>query len=247
MQYISDLGYNVIAFDFPGYGKSTGKPTIEENSNFADIFYESMKQKLAFEEKDLVVWGYSIGTALAIEFAKDKEFDVLLLMSPFASRYDMSAKAFNFPVQKLFFLPNTYISEETIKLITEPTFIIHGNNDIVVPFEQGKRVFNNSNSEKKYFLEIDDFGHSLIPERYGQVLERFIIDFIETKDLEQKIFFIDRQKATEILKDYEKKLKQKKLLESLDLKSDTSIHKFVSPNISFQEKSYVPNNMRALS
>jgi alpha-beta hydrolase superfamily lysophospholipase len=84
----------------------------------------------------LVVWGYSVGTALAVEFAKDKDFDALILFSPLASRYDMSQKVFGFPVQKLFFLPNTYVSKKTIQSISEPTLIIHGNDDTVVPFWQ---------------------------------------------------------------------------------------------------------------
>jgi len=63
-------------------------------------------------------------------------------------------------------LENSYISKDRIQDITEPTLIIHGNNDKVVPFEQGKLVYENSPAEKKFFIEIDNFGHSLIPERY---------------------------------------------------------------------------------
>ena len=243
MQYISDLGYNVIAFDFPWYGKSTWEPSFEENSDFAEVFYNAMKEKLWFEDKDLIVWGYSVGTALAVEFAKDKDFDALILMSPFASRYDMSAKIFNFPIQKLFFLPNSYVSEMTIQQIKEPTFIIHGNNDIVVPFEQGRRVYENSLAVKKYFLEIDGFGHSLIPERYGLVLQWFIKDFIETKQLSQQEFFLDRVLATDILRKYEQELH----IQQLDLDTDSSFQKYIDPERAFSDKWYIPADMRSLS
>lgn len=164
-------------------------------------------------------------------------------MSPFASRYEMSAKVFDFPIQKLFFLPNTYVSEKSILQIEEPTFIIHGNDDKVVPFEQGRKVYENSRAEKKYFLEIDAFGHSLIPERYGGALEWYIKDFIETKNLPQKEFFIDRQRATEILKENQ----ERRFQESLDFSSDTSMQKYIDPLVGFSELQYTPDDMRSLS
>ena len=69
-------------------------------------------------------------------FAKDRDFDKLVLFSPFASRYDMARKAFGFAPQKLVLHGNSYNSAENIKNIDEATLIIHGNTDIVVPFEQ---------------------------------------------------------------------------------------------------------------
>lgn len=242
MRYIADLGYNLISYDFPGYGKSTGKPTQIEILDFSNTFYDAMKQKLAFEDSDVIVWGYSVGTATAIDFAQDKDFDKLVLFAPLASRYDMSAKAFGFPLQKIFLLPNSFISKETIKKISEPTLVVHGNTDIVVPFEQGKLVFENSPAEKKYFLEIDDLGHSLITERYGDVLSGYLKNFLEHGSLEEKKTFLDRKLATQLLK----KFQEEKYIMWLDLLTDDSITKYVDPDVSFETLSYVPENMKSL-
>jgi predicted esterase len=88
------------------------------------------------KNEDLIVWGYSIGTAVAIDFAKDIVFDKLVLFAPLASRYDMSAKFFGFPIQKMVLRENSFISKQTIKHIPNPTLIVHGNKDVVVPFAQ---------------------------------------------------------------------------------------------------------------
>jgi len=124
---------------------------------FAEDFYNHMREKLRFEEKNMIIWGYSVGTAVAVEFAKDKDFSDLILFAPLASRYDMGQKMLGFPLQKLFFLPNSFVSKDTIQNISEPTLIIHGNNDTVVPFWQGELVFENAAAEKKKFIEIDGF------------------------------------------------------------------------------------------
>jgi len=243
IEYISDLWYSVIALEFPGYGKSSGEPTFEENSDFSEIFYREMQKILWFEEKDMVVWGYSVGTALAVEFAKDKDFDALILFSPLASRYDMSQKVFGFPVQKLFFLPNSYVSKETIQSISEATLIIHGNDDTVVPFWQGKLVFESSAAKEKYFIEIDGFGHSLIPERYGEALHSYIENFLQSKTLEKQENFLDRELATQLLEKY----KNTQYIKNLDFISDDSLTKYVDPKIPFTDASYVPWDMRSLS
>ncbi len=242
MRYIADLWYNLMTYDFPGYGKSEWEPTQLESSNFSLEFFKFMQKEKSIKNKDLIIWGYSIGTAVAIDFAKDVEFDKLVLFSPIASRYDMSEKFFWFPLQKLFFRKNSYVSKEVIKNISNPTLIIHGNKDIIVPFSQGKQVFNNSGSREKYFLEIDDFGHSLIIERYGDVLRQYILDFLQGNWLNEKQIFLDKSLASKLLKRY----KEQNFLKGLDLKSDNSLTKYVDPDNPFIKKWYIPEDMRSL-
>lgn len=242
MRYIADLWYNLMSYDYPWYGESTGMPYKEVVSEFSENFYSAIKREKWLQDDDMIIWWYSIGTAVAVDFAKGKDFDALVLFSPLASRYDMSEKAFGFPLQKLVFLENSYVSYETIQDISEPTLVIHGNDDIVVPFSQWKKVFEASASERKTFIELDDFGHSLITERYGEVLEWYIQSFLKSEYLEEYIF-LDRQTATDILDQYN----LKKYVANLDYETDDSYWKYVDPNISFNEKWYIPEDMRRLS
>ena len=244
IQFISDLWYSVIAVEYPGYGDSTWIPYIDQNREASQVFYNKMQEILGFSDDDLIIWWYSIGTALAIDFANDREFDSLILFSPLSSRYDMARKTFWFPLQKLFFLKDSYVSKEVIKYISEPTLIIHGNTDKVVPFQQGELVYKNSGAKSKKFIEIDGFGHSLIPERYGDVLSWYIKDFLwkEEQPENNSEIFLDKDLAVEILKKYQQQLK----IESLDLVTDESYTKYVDPSISFTKPGYIPEDMRRL-
>lgn len=244
IQFISDLWYSVMAHEYPWYWEATWMPYLQENRVFSKTFYDNMKQILEFQDSDVIIWWYSVWTALAVDFATQRDFDSLILFSPLTSRYDMGAKLLWFPLQKLFFLDNSYITSEVIKTIEEPTLIVHGNRDKVVPFEQGKIIFNNSAAEKKKFIEIDWFGHSLIPERYGQVLSEYIINFLEdwdTLDQNDEVF-LNQDLAMSLLEKYQKELR----IKNLDFISDDSYTKYVDPNISFTEKWYIPNDMRKL-
>lgn len=239
MRYIADLGYNVMSYDFPWYGKSEGESTQQEIYNFSHDFYTYMQSEKWFTDSDVIVWGYSVGSAIAIDFVWDRQFDSLVLFAPFASLYDMSRKVFGIALQRLFFLPNTFVSVDTISSIRIPTLVIHGNVDIVVPFEQGKRVFQKSGATKKAFLEIDNFGHSLITERYGDVLAPYIQQFLAEKTLEEEYVFLDRSTAREILE-------HAQYIKNVDLFSDTALEKFVSPDVPFEELSYVPPDLEYL-
>ncbi len=242
MRYIVDLGYNLISYDFPGYGKSTGDPTQLEVLNFSHEFLKAMKSENNIQNEDLIIWGYSIGTAVAIDLAKDIEFDKLVLFAPLASRYDMSQKIFGFPIQKLFFRKNSYISKETIKHIPNPTLIVHGNKDIVVPFQQWKTVFENSLAEEKYFIEIDGFWHSLITERYGEVLADSLKSFLWNQKLESTETFLSKEIASKLLS----KFQANSYLRMLNLSQDDSYTKYVDPKISFTELWYIPEDLRSL-
>jgi LAS superfamily LD-carboxypeptidase LdcB/pimeloyl-ACP methyl ester carboxylesterase len=242
MRYITDLWYNLISYDFPGYGKSTGEPTQSEVLHFSHEFYKAMQIEKNIKNEDLIVWGYSIGTAVAIDFAKDIVFDKLVLFAPLASRYDMSAKLFGFPIQKMVLRENSFISKQTIKHIPNPTLIVHGNKDVVVPFAQWKQVFKNSPAEEKYFIEIDNFGHSLITERYGVVLSGYLQDFLWWQKLPEIETFLDKETASKLLWKFQKA----SYFKNLDLDSDSSLTKYVDPEISFSEKSYIPESMLAL-
>ena len=200
MRYIASLGYNLMSYDFPGYGKSEWTPYKENVSRFSKEFYDHIKREKKLNDEDVIIWGYSIWTAVAVDFAQYKPFHSLVLFSPLASRYDMSEKLLWFPIQKIVWHKNSYISKELVASITMPTLIIHGNTDKVVPFSQGKQVYENSAWTPKQFIEIDRFGHSLIIERYWDVLQDSITGFLNQEPNQEEYIFLDRKKAEEILR-----------------------------------------------
>jgi pimeloyl-ACP methyl ester carboxylesterase len=83
-----------MAYDYPGYGKSTGMPYKKNVEKASQIFYEDIKTKKNLIDEEIIIWGYSVGTAVATDFASRNNFEKIILISPLATRYDMSKKYF---------------------------------------------------------------------------------------------------------------------------------------------------------
>ena len=243
IQYLSDLGYNVMSYDYPGYGKSTGTPYFENVTWASEEFFNYMSNTKDILEENIIVWWFSIGSGVSIEWAKDKNFDRLILVATFASRYHIWKENFWFIPQKLFFLQNSFVSTENISLVDEPILMIHGNKDDIISIEQWKEVFDNISSEEKYFIELDDWWHNWIIWEYGDVIESQIRDFLDEEKFEDTNIIIDEnQKNT--LRDFILKNRQ---IKKSDMNTDPSITKFVNNTVPFTEISYIPENLENVS
>ncbi len=251
IKYLKNLGYNVMAYDYPWYGKSGAYPYEENTKNASLVFYKYLKEKKKLKDENIIVWWYSIGTAVAIDFIDDnRNIEKLVLVSPLASRYDMSKQFFGIIPQKYLFLKNSFVSKEIVKNFKMPVLIIHWNADFTIDFSQWKKVFENYGGEK-YFIELDNFWHNLIIDIYGKALKNTIINFLNSKKLNFKSNYLFiwakekeiLEKKEEILKSYRK---LKKFIKNIDLKTDNSLQKFVSAKVSFNDKAYVPDDLEKI-
>ena len=182
INYIHSLGYNIMAYDYPGYGKSEWFPYKEKVDEFSKIFYKHVKKEKNIQDEKLIIWWYSIGTAVAASFATENNFERIILVGTLASRHEMSRKIFWFALQKLFFLKDSYDTKTLVKQFKKPALMIHGNNDSIVPLQQWKQVFENY-AWKKYFIEIENFWHNGMLRIYGDTLRDYILTFLDWKSL----------------------------------------------------------------
>ncbi|MDD2907628.1 MAG: alpha/beta fold hydrolase [Candidatus Gracilibacteria bacterium] len=243
IKYIHELGYNVMMYDYPGYGKSEGLPYKEKVDEASQEFFEYIKKEKGLKNSDLIVWGYSVGTAVATDFASKNDFDKLILISPLSSRYDMSRKMFGFALQKILFLKDSYVTKNLVKSFNKPVLIIHGNQDNIVSFNQGKLVFQNYAGDKN-FIELDNFGHNGIIDTYGKSLEFIFKKYLNGENLgfENNYFFLGNDQKIALEKENEA-LKEDEKINNLDLYSDNSFQKFVTSNLSFTNKAYIPEDL----
>lgn len=266
LKYINDLWYSVFAYDYPGYWKSTWFPYKENVDEFSHIFFEHIKSEKNIDNKNLIVWWYSVWTAVAVDFASKNEFDKLILFAPFSSRYDMWAKYFfSFPPQKLFFRQNSYNTFDLVKSFKNPVLIFHWNKDLIVPFSQWKKVFE-SYLWEKHFIEIDGAWHNYLINDFWYSLKNIISWFIDWRELAFDKLFLDEElkntfeKLNEIadnndmyskIENQENKtlqiFKKGSFLKTLDLKWDNSITKYVSNKVSFNDLKYIPNDLETLT
>lgn len=187
IKYLSNLWYNLLTYDYPGYGESAGKPTESKVNEASTLFYNYLIQEKKQTAGDIIVFGYSIGAAVAIDLAYNQDISKLIVMSPFTSRYAMGQKMFGVPLQKLLFLENSFISIDKIKDITVPTLVIHGQKDTLIPFTMGEQIYEKAGSPVKHFIQIENIGHNYILSQYWSEIKPYLNSFLNNQELENII------------------------------------------------------------
>jgi hypothetical protein len=139
------LGYDVFMPDYRGYGKSGGK--IEsENRLFSDMqtAYDEMKKR--YDENNIVILGYSIGTGPALKLASENDPRLLILQAPFYNLTDMMKRYF--PIIPPFLLRYKMENDRYLKEAKMPVVILHGDEDEVIYYGSSLKL-------SKHFKEGD--------------------------------------------------------------------------------------------
>ncbi len=158
-----DLNYLIIAYR--GFSGNKGSPT--EQGLYKDARAAKYWLNLNnISDQNIIVYGESLGSAVAIDLAKDHKFAGIILESPFTSMLKLSRKYYAWLPTGLL-LKDKYETEKKIKNVFSPILILHGRKDKIVPFEMGEILFNLANNPKyNYFIDNDDhmmdFNNDLI-------------------------------------------------------------------------------------
>jgi abhydrolase domain-containing protein 17 len=146
-------GFGVISYDYPGYGESGGKPTEKGCYRAVEATYQHLTKTLATKPSEIILIGQSVGSGPTTWLASEKEHRSVVLIAPFLSAFRTVTRIPIFPADRF---PN-------LKRITEfktPLLIIHGEEDQVIPFQQGKKLYELSPSDQKTFLPVPEAGHN---------------------------------------------------------------------------------------
>jgi uncharacterized protein len=143
------INTNIFIFDYRGYGRSEG--TASEKGTYLDgeaaINYLLGRDEAA--ARRLILFGRSLGAAVAAEMAIRFPSLGLILESPFVSIREMARAIFpSLPIAWL--LQTRYDTMEKVRLVKTPILVLHGDRDATVPFAQGKRVFEIASHPKKF-------------------------------------------------------------------------------------------------
>ncbi len=147
-----DLGYGVMAFDYRGYGASEGKPT--EKGTYADMA-AAVDHVVTVRETNsarLVLYGESLGGAVAIEEAVRRAPAALVVDSSFTSVPAMASRYYPWLPARLL-LRFRYDSLSRMPAIKCPVLVLHSPQDDVVPFAMGRQLFASA-PEPKAFAEL---------------------------------------------------------------------------------------------
>ncbi len=155
-------GTGLVALCYRGYGGSTGKPS--EAGFIRDAIAAYDFAAVRYPARRIVLWGESLGTAVATALAAQREIGALILDAPFTSAVDVGAAAYPFvPVR--WFMKDTFHSDERIARVVAPILVLHGEQDRVVPIAFGERLFKLAREPKRMarfplggHVDLDDHG-----------------------------------------------------------------------------------------
>lgn len=175
------IGVSVLAYDYSGYGKSSGSPDPRKICDNALTVYDYLVSTKGIKPQEIILYGESLGAAVSAELATKHPVRALIIQSGFVSLKDIGREKIPF----LRFYPEWLFPQPSLnagRLLRElklPILILHGVNDPVVPYHHGESLFQLA-SEPKQFVSMPETGHSdfLVqqPELFCGAIKRFLAE-----------------------------------------------------------------------
>jgi fermentation-respiration switch protein FrsA (DUF1100 family) len=148
LRILHQLGLNTFIFDYRGYGRSEGTPSEQGTYRDAEAAWEYLIRKHGVAPRRLVVFGRSLGGAIAAWLASRHRPGALVLESTFTSVPDLAAQLYPFlPVRWLSRF--RYSTEEHLRGVSCPVLIVHSPEDEIVPFSHGLQLFSGAREPKE--------------------------------------------------------------------------------------------------
>ncbi|MGH6855739.1 MAG: alpha/beta hydrolase [Aestuariivirga sp.] len=157
--YFQARGFGVAFVSYRGFGGSTG--TISERGLIADATaaYDWLVARNV-SPKSIFLLGESLGSGVAVQLAARKQVGALVLEAPYTSTADVAARIYWWlPVRLL--MKDQFKSIDFIKDVKAPLLIVHGGQDVLIPVEFGRRLFDAANEPKELAI-ISGHGHEAL-------------------------------------------------------------------------------------
>ncbi len=169
------MGLNVLIFDYHGYGSSEGSPNEQATYDDAEAAWNWLCEVGGESPERIVIYGRSLGGAVAVELALMHGPAALVVESSFTSLVAIGQQ--QYPLLPISLLArNEYQSIQKVGRIRCPKFFIHGRDDELVPFENGKRLFEAAATPKQ-FMETPG-GHNASGFTYSPKHTKKVAKFI---------------------------------------------------------------------
>ena len=155
LNHFRDMNINFLIIAWRGFSGNNGNPSeqglYEDGKSAIDWLI-----KKGVSEKNLILYGESLGTGVATHLAQNKNFAGVILETPFTSMIDAAKKFYPYIPVKLL-LKDKFENYKKIKNINSPILIMHGEVDQLVPFSMGEKIYEIANEPKySYFTKYDN-------------------------------------------------------------------------------------------
>jgi len=176
----NELSHTVLLIDYHGFGKSEGTPTEKNLYLDGNASLQWLREEKDIKPEEVVLFGKSLGSGVAVELAKKNIFKGIILETPFASiasaaRYHFPYNCF--PVNLL--VVDKYDNLSKIKRIHAPLLLVHGTQDTIVNKKESEKLFKKSLRPKKLYL-VEGADHNDIqfvqPQKYWNKISEWIAE-----------------------------------------------------------------------
>lgn len=169
------LPANVLIVDYRGYGRSEGSP--DESGLYSDAYaaFDFLVRELKVPPSKIILFGKSLGGAVAAELATRVACGGVILQSTFTSVKEMSKRVLPI-LPASWFLRHRYDTLSKVPRIACPKLVLHAKRDEIVPYDMGRRLFEAAAMPKR-FVELDVPGHNdfmLASSDYDAALRSFL-------------------------------------------------------------------------
>lgn len=149
-------GTGVVALSYRGYAGSSGRPS--EGGLLADAAAAYAFVSARYSADRIVVWGFSLGSGVAVALAAERPVAKLILEASYTSITDLAASVFPiFPMRLV--MRDPFHSDERIARVKVPLLFMHGARDATIPIAFGERLFALAH-EPKRFIRLPQGGHN---------------------------------------------------------------------------------------
>lgn len=167
--------FDVFIPDYRGFGKSTGKLSEKALLNDANYLYDEL-QKL-YDEEDIIIYGYSLGSAIAAYVASRNEPAMLVMESPFYNMKDLARR--HYPYLPTFLVRYPFRTDQYIQEVKAPIRIIQGKDDEIVPYETSARLKGYlKNEDIFYTIPEGQHGNLFAFRYYHEILEEIFTEHL---------------------------------------------------------------------
>lgn len=173
LELLREQGFSVFAYDYHGYGTSQGKSTEKNAYSDIDAAYAYLTKTLHINPQNIILYGHSIGAAVALDLAVREKARALIMESPFVTAFRVVTTIPVFPLDK-------FDNLTKIKKLSIPILIIQGEKDNIVPKWHSKKLYDSANGIKQYFL-VPNAGHNdvllIAKDNYWKTIQNFVKSF----------------------------------------------------------------------
>jgi len=171
LERYAGLGVSVLAFDYPGYGASSGEPSERGAYAAADAAYDYLTAEIGLSPEAVVAHGRSLGGGVMVDLASRRRIGGLIVESSFVSAYRVMI-----PIRVLPF--DQFENLAKMPAVDAPVLVIHGERDEVIPAWHGRRLWAVVPDDRRSALWVPGAGHNDLAAVAGDSYWDALADFL---------------------------------------------------------------------